>query len=68
MDALDQLALMLTSALETYPLDESLLSPPRKRPAVLIRHRGSRGGWSGRGQGVARALGQATVDPFGQRR
>jgi hypothetical protein len=68
MDALDQLALMLASALRTCPVDVSLVEQPWKPPTVSLRSRGSRDGRLSRGQGIARALSQAAVDPLGQRR
>lgn len=70
MDALDQLALMLASALRACPTDVTLLEPPEAPPTVLLRHRtlGASRSRRGRRGGLVGTLRQTAVDPFGQRR
>lgn len=70
MDALDQLALMLASALRSCPTDVALLEHPSQPPRVTLRQRLSGGSRTRRSrrQGVTRALRKAALDPLGQRR
>lgn len=70
MDTLDQLALMLASALRAGPTDVLHRRRPESAPTVLLRHRtlgASRPRRSRRSRFVG-ALRQTAIDPFGQRR